>query len=138
MVSRLVVYAYVSGDERAVEGCFFFFQAEDGIRDAHYCLEFRRVLFRSTVLLIYWLPILLEQQGVPIGTAIVTTSILNGAGILGGIVLAFLADRVGAPRVIVVASFAASLAVVLIGVAAPNVPAAVMLDRKSTRLNSSH
>src|SRR3546814_13560487 len=25
----------------------FFFQAEDGIRDAHYCLEFRRVLFRS-------------------------------------------------------------------------------------------
>src|SRR3546814_20906930 len=73
-----------------------------------------------TVLLIYWLPILLEQQGVPIGTAIVATSILNGAGILGGIVLAFLADRVGAPRVIVVASFAASLAVVLIGVAAPN------------------
>src|SRR3546814_12577894 len=80
-----------------------------------------------TVLLIYWLPILLEQQGVPIGTAIVATSILNGAGILGGIVLAFLADRVGAPRVIVVASFAALLAVVLIGVAAPNVPAAVML-----------
>src|SRR3546814_13890404 len=76
-----------------------------------------------TVLLIYWLPILLEQQGVPIGTAIVATSILNGAGILGGILLAFLADRVGAPRVIVVASFAASLAVVLIGVAAPNVPA---------------
>src|SRR3546814_18914385 len=80
-----------------------------------------------TVLLIYWLPILLEQQGVPIGTAIVATSILNGAGILGGIVLAFLADRVGAPRVIVVASFAASLAVVLIGVAAPHVPAAVVL-----------
>src|SRR3546814_4943036 len=26
---------------------FFFFQAEDGIRDAHYCLEFRLVLFRS-------------------------------------------------------------------------------------------
>src|SRR3546814_7327759 len=25
----------------------FFFQAEDGIRDAHKCLEFRRVLFRS-------------------------------------------------------------------------------------------
>src|SRR3546814_2601286 len=25
----------------------FFFQAEDGIRDAHWCLEFRRVLFRS-------------------------------------------------------------------------------------------
>src|SRR3546814_10802104 len=25
----------------------FFFQAEDGIRDAHYGLEFRRVLFRS-------------------------------------------------------------------------------------------
>src|SRR3546814_17356470 len=76
-----------------------------------------------TVLLIYWLPILLEQQGVPIGTAIVTTSILNGAGILGGIVLAFLADRVGAPRVIVVASFAASLAVVLLGFAAPHLPA---------------
>src|SRR3546814_12720794 len=26
---------------------FFFFQAEDGIRVAHYLLEFRRVLFRS-------------------------------------------------------------------------------------------
>src|SRR3546814_19267382 len=26
---------------------FFFFQAEDGIRDANYGLEFRRVLFRS-------------------------------------------------------------------------------------------
>src|SRR3546814_14094856 len=25
----------------------FFFQAEDGIRVAHWCLEFRRVLFRS-------------------------------------------------------------------------------------------
>src|SRR3546814_3046140 len=28
----------------------FFFQAEDGIRDAHYLLEFRRVLFRSLAL----------------------------------------------------------------------------------------
>src|SRR3546814_1620657 len=28
---------------------FFFFQAEDGIRDAHCCLEFRRVLFRSAL-----------------------------------------------------------------------------------------
>src|SRR3546814_20608518 len=27
--------------------CLFFFQAEDGIRVAHYGLEFRRVLFRS-------------------------------------------------------------------------------------------
>src|SRR3546814_7452715 len=30
--------------------CYMFFcQAEDGIRDAHYLLEFRRVLFRSSV-----------------------------------------------------------------------------------------
>src|SRR3546814_215641 len=29
---------------------FFFFQAEDGIRGAHYGLEFRRVLFRSQAL----------------------------------------------------------------------------------------
>src|SRR3546814_5089676 len=27
----------------------FFYQSEDGIRDAHYCLECRRVLFRSVV-----------------------------------------------------------------------------------------
>src|SRR3546814_16206703 len=27
--------------------CVFYFQAEDGIRDAHYVLEFRRVLCRS-------------------------------------------------------------------------------------------
>src|SRR3546814_20198025 len=29
-------------------GVYFFCQAEDGIRDAHEGLEFRRVLFRST------------------------------------------------------------------------------------------
>lgn len=75
-----------------------------------------------TVLLIYWLPLLLEQQGVAMGTAIVATSVLNGAGIIGGIALAFLVDRIGAPRVIVAASFAAAAVVVLIGVAAPHVP----------------
>ncbi|HTU09585.1 MAG TPA: MFS transporter [Allosphingosinicella sp.] len=73
-----------------------------------------------TVLLIYWLPILLEGQGVAMGTAIVATSILNGAGIVGGLVLAFLVDRVGAPRVIIGASFAAALVVPLIGMAAPD------------------
>jgi AAHS family 4-hydroxybenzoate transporter-like MFS transporter len=73
-----------------------------------------------TVLLIYWLPLLLEGQGVAMGTAIVATSILNGAGILGGIVLAFLVDLVGAPRVIIGASFAAALVVPLIGLAAPD------------------
>ncbi|MDO9486943.1 MAG: MFS transporter, partial [Sphingomonadaceae bacterium] len=79
-----------------------------------------------TVLLIYWLPLLLEQQGVPLGTAIIATSILNGAGILGGITLAFLADRIGAPRVIVVASFAATVVVVLIGAVAPDMPATMI------------
>jgi AAHS family 4-hydroxybenzoate transporter-like MFS transporter len=79
-----------------------------------------------TVLLIYWLPILLERQGVPMGTAIIATSILNGAGIAGGIVLALLVDRIGAARVVIAASFAATLAVTLIGVAAPNVAATML------------
>ena len=79
-----------------------------------------------TVLLIYWLPLLLEQQGIAMGTAIVATSVLNGAGIIGGVVLAFLVDRVGAPRVIVTASFAATVVVVLIGAAAPNVAATLI------------
>lgn len=79
-----------------------------------------------TVLLIYWLPILLAQQGVAMGTAIVATSVLNGAGILGGIALAFLVDRIGAPRVIIGASFAAALFVPLIGVVAPDVTMTVL------------
>ncbi|MEA3012550.1 MAG: transporter, family, 4-hydroxybenzoate transporter [Sphingomonadales bacterium] len=80
-----------------------------------------------TVLLIYWLPILLHQQGMATGSAIVATSLLNGAGILGGVALAFLVDRVGAPRVIVGASFAAAAVVPLIGLVAPNVPATMLL-----------
>lgn len=79
-----------------------------------------------TVLLIYWLPLLLEAQGMPAGTAIIATSVLNGAGIVGGIVLAYFVDRIGASRVIVIASAAASVAVVLIGLAAPILPLAIL------------
>lgn len=79
-----------------------------------------------TVLLIYWLPILLEQQGVEMGTAIIATSILNGAGILGGVVLAFLVDRVGAARVIIAASFIATLVVPLIGAVTPDVTLTIL------------
>src|SRR3546814_5243603 len=32
---------------RCWKAVFFLFQADDGIRDAHWCLEFRRVRFRS-------------------------------------------------------------------------------------------
>lgn len=79
-----------------------------------------------TVLLIYWLPLLLEAQGIAVGTAIIATSWLNGAGILGGIVLAYFVDRIGASRVLVTASVAASVAVVLIGVAAPHAGLAIL------------
>lgn len=80
-----------------------------------------------TVLLIYWLPILLQQQGMAMGSAIVATSLLNGAGIVGGVALAFLVDRVGAARVIVGASFAAAAIVPLIGLAAPAVLPTLLL-----------
>ncbi|WP_150295272.1 MFS transporter [Sphingobium estronivorans] len=79
-----------------------------------------------TVLLIYWLPLLLEAQGIPTGTAIIATSWLNGAGIVGGVALAYLVDRIGAPRVLVTSSIIASLAVPLIGVAAPNAGLAIL------------
>ena len=44
------IYASVYWVWMTVFGVFFFFQAEDGIRDRDGWLEFRRVLFRSLLL----------------------------------------------------------------------------------------
>src|SRR3546814_6072089 len=43
-----VVFVFVFGIKWLLCSGFLFYQAEDGIRSAHYVLEFRRVLFRST------------------------------------------------------------------------------------------
>ena len=73
------------------------------------------------VLLINWLPLLLDQQGVARGTAILSVSILNFGGIAGGIALAIMSDRIGIYRTLFTASLFASLATALIGVTAPQI-----------------
>ncbi len=72
------------------------------------------------VMLINWLPLLLEQQGISSGTEILSVSVLNSGGIAGGIILAIITDRVGIYRTLFCASLLAVIATALIGIMAPD------------------
>jgi AAHS family 4-hydroxybenzoate transporter-like MFS transporter len=80
-----------------------------------------------TAFVIYWLPTLLTQAGVPLATAILTVTAINAAGIAGGIVLSTLVNRFSAYAVLGSAYLLSAVAVVGIGIAAPDVPAVIAL-----------
>lgn len=65
--------------------------------------------------LVNWLPALLKQGGYPLDAAIYATSTLNGGGVVGGIVLGRMIDRMG-PYVILGSCYA--MAAAFIGVVA--------------------
>jgi MFS transporter, AAHS family, 4-hydroxybenzoate transporter len=65
--------------------------------------------------LVNWLPSLLKQSGYPLDAAIYATSTLNAGGVLGGIVLGRMIDRMG-PYVILGSCY--GMAALFIGVVA--------------------
>jgi len=75
-----------------------------------------------TAFVIYWLPTLLTQAGVPLASAILTVTAINASGIVGGILLSTLVNRFGAFRVLSSAYLMSAAAVVGIGLTAPDVP----------------
>ena len=78
------------------------------------------VLFFSTLMLSYflvnWTPLLLRQFGFPIQVAIYGTVLMNAGGILGGLLISRLTDRLGIIRILPVAYVVGGVAVALIGV----------------------
>jgi AAHS family 4-hydroxybenzoate transporter-like MFS transporter len=76
-------------------------------------------LFMS-LLMVYWLPLLLTGQGLPPSLALLATATFNGAGIVGGLVLGTFAARCGVAALLVVTSLAASASIALVGLGGSN------------------
>lgn len=74
-----------------------------------------------TTFVIYWLPTLLDRMGMPLGTAILAVSVMNGGGIAGGLLLSLVLARFQPVLVLFVTYLLASCAVAAIGVVAPDV-----------------
>lgn len=74
--------------------------------------------FMNLLLLFFmynWLPPLLQQAGLPIGRAIIATVLFNLGGVIGGLVLARLIDRLGPFNVLATAYAMGTIAVAAIG-----------------------
>jgi MFS transporter, AAHS family, 4-hydroxybenzoate transporter len=67
--------------------------------------------------LVNWMPSLLRQAGLPIGTAIISTAMLNLGGIVGAVVLGRLIDRIGPYTVLGPAYASAALFIVAVAFA---------------------
>lgn len=80
-----------------------------------------------TVFVIYWLPTLLGQLGVPLSTAILAVTSMNAAGIIGGIAVSVAINRFGPFGVLPVCYLLCAASVAVLGFAAPNVPAVMLL-----------
>lgn len=72
-----------------------------------------------TAFIIYWLPTLLVQLGVELPTAIISITVMNAAGILGGVSLSLAIQRFGPFRVLGAAYLLAAISVAAIGFVAP-------------------
>jgi AAHS family 4-hydroxybenzoate transporter-like MFS transporter len=79
-----------------------------------------------TAFIIYWLPTLLVQSGIELSTAIMSITIMNFAGILGGLCLSVMLNRLNPFLVLAAVYFVAALAVSQIGFLAPWVPGVFM------------
>jgi MFS transporter, AAHS family, 4-hydroxybenzoate transporter len=76
------------------------------------------VAFFANLMVMYflfnWMPTLFKQEGLPIGTAIKSTAIMNLGGVVGAVVLGRLIDRVGAVRALSLAYAGAAMFLALI------------------------
>jgi AAHS family 4-hydroxybenzoate transporter-like MFS transporter len=77
------------------------------------------IVFFSNLLIMYflinWLPSVLQKAGLPIERAIIGTVLLNAGGIVGGILLGRVIDRLGPFRVLTVAYACAAAVIAAIG-----------------------
>ncbi len=77
------------------------------------------LIFFSNLLVMYsyvnWMPSLMSDAGMSLENAIFITVMSNIGGMIGGIVLAPLVDRIGATRVLITAYILASVCIPLIG-----------------------
>jgi AAHS family 4-hydroxybenzoate transporter-like MFS transporter len=80
-----------------------------------------------TAFIIYWLPTLLVELGVALPTAITSITVMNAAGIIGGVSISFAIGRFGPFRVLGLAYFISALAVSVIGFTAPDVLGVMVL-----------
>jgi AAHS family 4-hydroxybenzoate transporter-like MFS transporter len=89
------------------------------------------IVFFSNLLILYflinWLPILLQEAGLPIERAVVGVAALNAGGIVGGLGLGWLCDRTRPTRVLRVAYALAAILVGVLGFATGTSVAGVML-----------
>jgi AAHS family 4-hydroxybenzoate transporter-like MFS transporter len=71
------------------------------------------IAFFANLMVMYflfnWMPTLFKQEGLPIGTAIKSTAIMNLGGVVGAIVLGRLIDRAGAIRILSMAYASAAV-----------------------------
>lgn len=73
-----------------------------------------------TAFVVYWLPSLLERMGMPLRDAIFSISVMNGAGILGGLAVAWVLDRWSPAKALVGTYLLAGCAIAAIGLVAPS------------------
>jgi MFS transporter, AAHS family, 4-hydroxybenzoate transporter len=77
------------------------------------------VLFFATLLLSYflvnWTPLLLRQSGMSVQLAIYGNVLMNAGGIVGGLLISRLTDRLGIIRILPIAYVAGALTVAVIG-----------------------
>ena len=80
--------------------------------------------FMNLLLLFFmynWLPPVLQQAGLPISKAIIATVLFNFGGVVGGVVMAYLIDRLGPLVVLGVAYAMGAISVAMIGMVSSTV-----------------
>lgn len=84
------------------------------------------VIFFCNLLVMYfltnWLPTILREANVPLGTALTLSGILPWGGIASTLVLGPIVDRIGAPVVVTLLYLCAAVFVIAIGLVGGNIP----------------
>jgi AAHS family 4-hydroxybenzoate transporter-like MFS transporter len=121
---------------KAFQGSENFFIAEEtlhGFTVRHLFTEGRAVntvllwiVFFCNLLVMYfltnWLPTILREADVPLGTALTLAGVLPWGGIASTLILGPIVDRVGAPRVVTALYVGAAIFVFIIGTIGGNIP----------------
>src|SRR3546814_22362 len=77
--------------------------------------------------LINWLPVILNQAGIPVSSAILGTVLLNLGGIVGALTMARLIDRFGTTVILVPAYAASAVAIIALGLFGDSTGRALLL-----------
>jgi len=84
------------------------------------------VVFFCNLLVMYfltnWLPTILREADVPLGTALTLAGVLPWGGIASTLLLGPIVDRIGAPRVVTLLYIGAAIFVFIIGTIGGNIP----------------